>query len=93
MGCFAVRERDAETAVMLRLFVQPPARRLGAGRALVDAALEFLQKLGYARVVLDTHKERLRPAFDLYSSFGFVECEPYETTTYACPTFMELRLS
>lgn len=92
IGCFAVRERDDRTAVMIRLFVRPTERRIGAGRALVAAALDFLREQNFARVVLDTHKDQLRPAYDLYRSFGFEDCPPLHATTYRCPTFMERRL-
>lgn len=92
IGCFAVRECDAQTAVMIRLFVRPWERRIGAGRALVARALDFLREQNFARVVLDTHKEQLRPAYDLYRSFGFEDCPPPHATTYRCPTFMERRL-
>lgn len=93
IGCFAVRERDSQTAVLLRLFVKPSDRGLGAARALIAAALEYLGAHSYTRAVLDTHKEQLKAAYDLYRSFGFEECEPYQSTGYASPTFMERRLS
>jgi GNAT superfamily N-acetyltransferase len=93
VGCIAAREFDAETAVIRRLFVQPARRRIGAARALVETALQFLKRNGYARVVLDTDKRRLQTAYDLYRSFGFEECAPYTEVDYQCPTFMELRLA
>jgi hypothetical protein len=58
----------------------------------VAEALTFLRESGYRRVVLDTDKERLRAAYELYGSLGFSECEPYGPVDYASPTFMELRL-
>jgi GNAT superfamily N-acetyltransferase len=88
-GCVAVRALDAETAVILRLFVRPAYRGAGAARALVTRAIRFLKNAGYARVVLDTDKERLRAAYQLYQSLGFTECEPYGPTAYPHATFME----
>ena len=83
---------DSELALLLRLFVTPKSRGHGAARSLVSAAVEFLREGGYRRVVLDTHKEQLEPAYRLYRSLGFEECEPYRAVTYDCPTFMELRV-
>lgn len=91
-GCVAVRELDAETAVMLRLFVKPASRGLGAARLLVNATIEHARSAEYRRMVLDTNKERLMPAYRLYRSLGFQECQPFATVTYECPTFMELLL-
>lgn len=89
IGCVALAELDAGTAVMMRLFVRPASRGMGAARVLVNAAMRFSRRCGYGRVVLDTDKERLRAAYCLYRSLGFTECEPYASVEYACPTFME----
>ena len=92
-GCVAVSEIDLETAVLKRLFVRSRYRGVGAARALIETALAFLRDRGYRRVVLDTEKERLRPAYELYRSFGFEECAPYGEVDYRFPTFMELQLA
>jgi putative acetyltransferase len=92
VGCVAVRAFDAQTALLLRLYVRPAFRGLGSARALVKAAVEFARQQNYCRLLLDTNKEALEPAYRLYRSLGFVECEPFTTVTYACPTFMELEL-
>lgn len=92
IGCVAVREFDAQTALLLRLYVTPSGRGLGAARALVEAAIEFAQARAYRRIALDTNKQALEPAYRLYRSLGFVECEPFAAVTYECPTFMELAL-
>ena len=92
IGCVAVAEREPATATILRLFVKPRSRRLGAARGLVTAALRFVQKGRFHRVVLDTHKEELQAAYRLYRSFGFEECAPHSGVSYESPTFMELIL-
>jgi len=92
IGCVAVQKRDSETAVLLRLFVKPPKRGFGAARALVTAVIAYARQQGYRRMVLDTHKNQLVPAYRLYRSLGFAECAPFAEVTYECPTFMELRL-
>ncbi len=92
-GCVAVSEIGLEIAVLKRLFVRPRYRGAGAARALVEVALAFSRGHGYRRVVLDTEKRRLRPAYELYRSFGFEECAAYGEVDYRCPTFMELKLT
>jgi GNAT superfamily N-acetyltransferase len=92
-GCVGVVERDPSTAIVQRLYVTPTHRNLGLARSLVDAAIAFARSQRYRRIVLDTDRERLRPAYELYRSYGFVECEPYGAVDYATPTFMELPLA
>lgn len=92
IGCVAVKKIDPQSALMLRLFVQPKGRGLGAARSLVIATIEFAREQRHQRIVLDTNKEQLEPAYRLYRSLGFEECEPFTTVSYECPIFMELRL-
>jgi len=92
VGCVAVTKLDAASALMVRLFVKPERRGLGIARSLVAAVIRFLQTTQYDRLVLDTDKDELRAAYDLYKSLGFAECEPYGTVDYESPTFMELSL-
>ncbi|HMF28062.1 MAG TPA: GNAT family N-acetyltransferase [Candidatus Cybelea sp.] len=92
VGCAAVQAFDPHTAQLRHVFVAPPRRGLGAARSLTVRAIEFAREHGYARIVLDTNKAQLQPAYLLYRSLGFEECEPFATVTYECPTFMELRL-
>jgi len=91
-GCVAVRAFDAATLEVRRLYVEPAFRRSGTGRALMEAAIAFARSRGAARLVLDTERDRLRPAYELYLRLGFVACEPYDVADYPTPTFMELRL-
>ncbi|MGA8576900.1 MAG: GNAT family N-acetyltransferase [Candidatus Cybelea sp.] len=95
IGCVALRtapENPQPTAVLSRLFVRPRSRRLGAARLLVVAAIEFAREMGFERIVLDTEKAQLEPAYRLYQSLGFEECRPYAEVSYDSPTFMQLRL-
>ena len=92
IGCIAVRDFDRESALLLRLYVKPARRGLGAARALVEAVIEFAREGKHSRVILDTNKEALDPAYRLYRSTGFTECKPFAAVTYECPTFMELRI-
>jgi GNAT superfamily N-acetyltransferase len=91
-GCAVVVLRDRSTAMLRHLFVTPHLRGQGAARALTLAAIEYARELRCMRMVLDTEAQRLRGAYELYRSLGFVECEPYGEVDYRCPTFMELQL-
>jgi GNAT superfamily N-acetyltransferase len=92
IGCVGVRKRDDRTALVLRLFVKRHSRGHGAARLLLGATIRFAREAGFARLVLDTNKELLMPAYLLYRSFGFEECGPFAKVPYDAPTFMELRL-
>ncbi len=58
------------------LWVQPHARRLGLGRALVLELQRRARKLGARELVLDTHVAQ-REAAGLYSSLGFEPVAPF----------------
>lgn len=96
IGCVALKRAQGEgaaaTAVLLRLFVSPAHRRLGAARGLVTAAISFARIAGFERLVLDTHKGQLAAAYRLYRSLGFEECGAHGEVSYECPTFMRLQL-
>lgn len=94
IGCVVCKSQDAATAELARLYVEPHARKSGAGRSLVNAVIDFARGGGFERLVLDTHSELLPAAYRLYASLGFAEYQPECRRADAlCPTFMELRLT
>ncbi len=91
-GCVALCELDRQTAAVKKMYVSPDHRNMGVARALMASLLELARERNYDRVVLDTDRTRLAPAYRLYQSLGFTGSAPYGRVEYACPTFMELRL-
>ena len=66
LGQMIVPEGD-----LLRIAVHPNARRCGAGRALIEAFLTYLQESGCDVCFLDV-REHNTPAQSLYLSYGFL---------------------
>jgi GNAT superfamily N-acetyltransferase len=88
-ACVLLNELDSTLAVVTKMYVQTSQRGRGLARALMNALTDRAKALGYHRIVLDTDAEQLRPAYELYKSLGFVDCEPYGSVEYANPTYME----
>jgi ribosomal protein S18 acetylase RimI-like enzyme len=64
--------RTARTWILNDLFVDAGARRSGAARALLDAAIAFAREQGAARISLETTRDNA-PARALYRSAGWDE--------------------
>jgi GNAT superfamily N-acetyltransferase len=64
---------------MKRLYLRPEARGLGLGRALVAAAVEAGERLGYREMRLDS-LPFMEAAIALYRAEGFVPVAPYYDT-------------
>jgi DNA-binding MarR family transcriptional regulator/GNAT superfamily N-acetyltransferase len=73
-------ERNAETAQLRMLYVEPDARGLGIGTLLVKQVVAFAREHGYRRVRLWT-QENLTSARKIYAAQGFkmVESSPHHS--------------
>jgi GNAT superfamily N-acetyltransferase len=102
VGC--LRRITPSVAELQRMYVQPHARGVGAGRLLLQQLLSDARAIGYEVVRLESLKF-LSAAHALYKSVGFAEITPYaenSMTNYqprdtidryrSNAVFMELRL-
>ena len=69
-GCVFLVAKDAETAQLRILLVDPAARGQHLGRRLVAECIEFARRAGYRRMVLWTN-EPLAAARHIYLAAGF----------------------
>ena len=70
VGCGALRRVDANTTELKRMYVDPAARGLGVGRAILNALEQEARNLDAERIVLETG-DRQPEAMALYERSGF----------------------
>lgn len=68
---FSAKPKTRHKALLIGMFVHAQARRLGAGCALMQAAMQAAAARPGVRVVTLTVTEGNAPAIALYESFGF----------------------
>ncbi len=96
-GCICMRQIGPDTAEIKRMYVRPPFRHCGVGRALLESAVQAARETGYARVRLDSTRF-MHAAHALYRSIGFCPIEAYPESDippqyYIYWVFMELPLA
>lgn len=91
LGCVALRPQGDGDAEMKRLYVAPAGRRLGLGRALVEAVITRARAMGYAGIKLDT-LPTMTEAMALYSQAGFVATPRYYETPVEGTVFLRRAL-
>lgn len=69
-GCVALKGHDAAVAELKRLYVRPGFRGHAIGERLVASLVDEARRLGYRRLVLDSHKS-MTSAHALYRAAGF----------------------
>ena len=79
LGCGALKEIDPAHAEVKSMRTPTALRRRGAGRALLAHIVEVARSRGYRRLSLETGSQpAFQPAQQLYASFGFTVCGPFE---------------
>jgi len=77
MGIACLKALTNGIGEVKRMYVRPPARNRGLGRALLDQLLREARQIGYSLVRLDSARF-MTEAHRLYRANGFQEIEPYE---------------
>lgn len=75
-GLACMKKLRDRTGEIKRMYVRPPFRRKGIGRALVKHLIQEAGLIGYTRIWLDSPRS-WKAAHGLYRSVGFEEIEPY----------------
>jgi 8-oxo-dGTP diphosphatase len=92
LGMVAVRalDRGCTVAELKRLYVLPAFNGLGYGDVLFVCALNFAKESGFAKILLDTRRDRVA-AHHLFRKYGFTETGRYNDNEHA-ELFFELDL-
>ena len=77
MGIACLKALTESIGEVKRMYVRPPARKRGLGRALLDELLEQAGQIGYKRICLDSARF-MEDAHRLYGASRFREIEAYE---------------
>ena len=73
-GCGAIRELEADTAELKRMYAREKGR--GVGKHLLEFLEEEAARLGYKKIVLETGTVNEK-AIRFYLSYGYSVCEQF----------------
>lgn len=93
-GCIALKPHGPTTGEFKRVYVRPGFRGNMVGQLLVSTLIDEARKLGYRKVVLDSHIS-MTGAHAIYRSAGFREVEApagFADDLKSVVVFMELKM-
>jgi len=70
VACGAIREFDASTMEVKRMYTLPPSRGKGIAKSILSELEIWAKELGYAKCILETGK-RQPEAIQLYTNCGY----------------------
>ncbi len=76
IGCAAIKETDAQTMEVKRVFVLPEYRGQGVSKRLMREIEQWAGELGSAALILETGKKQIA-AIALYQKLGYTIIENY----------------
>ena len=91
-GCIALRPFDSWRCEAKRLFVRPPFRSEGVGRALLDWVIAEARGAGYLEMLGDTMPV-MSQALAMYARMGFEHTGPYGEDPTPGAIFLRLKLA
>jgi GNAT superfamily N-acetyltransferase len=75
-GCGAIKEFEADTVEIKRMFVNPECRRKGIAMAILSELEKWARELSFTRCILETGK-RQPDAIGLYKKAGYISTPNY----------------
>src|SRR5712692_3442134 len=91
-GCIALKKLEPDVCEMKRLYVRPEFRGHQLGLKLTTHLIDEGRRASYTRMRLDTIRETMQKAIELYQSVGFKEIPPYYDNPLPQALYMELDL-
>ena len=82
VGSLILAQKDRESLKLCGFYVQANSRGCGAGRKLLEYAINFAESSGYRRILLETWSD-MKSALHLYRSFGWVPAQRLDPTSGA----------
>lgn len=90
-GCIALRPIDDHSSELKRLYIRNGYRGLGISKRLIQKVIDDAIDIGYQSILLDT-LDTMKPAINLYKSFGFQEIDAYYANPIQGATYFKLDL-
>jgi putative acetyltransferase len=91
-ACVALHKLEQGVCEMKRLYLRPPFRGKGLGRALAERIIAEARQIGYHHMRLDTFEPVMKDAVAMYRKLGFKEIAAYCPNPMAGAMYMELEL-